>query len=61
MSVPAQRNAAHVMAGTPPYRRPLAPGFFVDYPGVPIGLMTRLSFIDRATGDPRLANEEGSV
>ncbi len=42
-----------------PHRGPDARGF-VDYPGVSIG-MTRLSIIDLETGDPPIANEDGSV
>ncbi len=47
------------MAGTLHHRGPDAQGF-VDYPGVSIG-MTRLSIIDLDTGDPPIANEDGSV
>ena len=47
------------MAGTLHHRGPDAEGF-VDYPGVSIG-MTRLSIIDLETGDPPIANEDGSV
>lgn len=47
------------MAGTLHHRGPDAQGF-VDYPGVSIG-MTRLSIIDLETGDPPIANEDGSV
>ena len=32
----------------------------MDYPGVSIG-MTRLSIIDLETGDPPIANEDGSI
>ena len=47
------------MAGTLRHRGPDSDGF-VDYPGVSIG-MTRLSIIDLETGDPPIANEDGSV
>ena len=47
------------MAGTLHHRGPDSEGF-VDYPGVSIG-MTRLSIIDLETGDPPIANEDGSV
>jgi len=47
------------MAGTLHHRGPDAQGF-MDYPGVSIG-MTRLSIIDLETGDPPIANEDGSV
>jgi asparagine synthase (glutamine-hydrolysing) len=47
------------MAGTLHHRGPDSDGF-VDYPGVSIG-MTRLSIIDLETGDPPIANEDGSI
>jgi asparagine synthase (glutamine-hydrolysing) len=47
------------MAGLLHHRGPDSQGF-VDYPGVCIG-MTRLSIIDLDTGDPPIANEDGSV
>ena len=52
-------DVVHRMAGTLRHRGPDAEGF-VNYPGVSIG-MTRLSIIDLDTGDPPIANEEGSV
>jgi asparagine synthase (glutamine-hydrolysing) len=47
------------MVGTLHHRGPDAAGF-IDYPGVSMG-MARLSIIDLDTGDPPIANEDGSV
>jgi asparagine synthase (glutamine-hydrolysing) len=47
------------MAGTLRHRGSDGEGF-VDYLGAPIS-MTRLSVIDLATGDPPIANEDGSA
>jgi asparagine synthase (glutamine-hydrolysing) len=47
------------MAGKVHHRGPDSEGF-VDQPGVSIG-MTRLSIIDLETGDPPIANENGSI
>ena len=47
------------MAGTLNHRGPDAE-CFVDYPGMSRG-MSRLSIIDLATGDPRMAKEDGSA
>jgi asparagine synthase (glutamine-hydrolysing) len=52
-------NVVRRMAGTLHHRGPDAQGF-VDCPGVSIG-MTRLSIIDLETGDPPIANEDGTV
>jgi asparagine synthase (glutamine-hydrolysing) len=57
--VPSPSETVRTMAGTMHHRGPDSEGF-VDYPGVSIG-MTRLSIIDLETGDPPIANEDGSV
>jgi asparagine synthase (glutamine-hydrolysing) len=60
-SMDGQSPAAMVrrMAGRLHHRGPDSDGF-VDHPGVSIG-MTRLSIIDLETGDPPIANEDGTV
>jgi asparagine synthase (glutamine-hydrolysing) len=56
---PPQSGLVRRMAGTLNHRGPDSEGF-VDYPGVSMG-MTRLSIIDLETGDPPIANEDGTV